>query len=185
MEIADAILVTIKAAGGCISGRTTIQKLIYFESLFNLVDANYRPHYYGPYSSDVSSIIQELTYLDFLKEEVETRETTGFTVSGDWKRYCYTISNDGNEIIEHIKKEHTKEYSEIVNFVKICKKTTNLDVNILSWAAKVNYILLKQGAPMTPEEITTIAESFGWKLSQDQIDNAVELLKQLKLCQAN
>ncbi|MCZ7362964.1 MAG: hypothetical protein O8C58_06495, partial [Candidatus Methanoperedens sp.] len=64
------------------------------------------------------------------------------------------------------------------------KGTANLDVNILSWAAKVNYILAKQGTPMTPDEITMIAESFGWKLSQPQIDNAVELLKKLDLCQA-
>ncbi|MBU3966499.1 MAG: hypothetical protein KKG76_03855 [Euryarchaeota archaeon] len=184
MEIADAILVTIKAAGDCISGRTTIQKLIYFESLFKLVDANYRPHYYGPYSSEISSSIQELTYLDFVKEEVETRETTGFTVSNDWKRYCYTISNDGNEIIEHIKKEHPEEYKKIINLVKVCKDTANLDVNILSWAAKVNYILSKQGTSLTPDEITIIADSFGWKLSQPQIDNAVELLKKLDLCQA-
>lgn len=37
---------------------------------------------------------------------------------------------------------------------------------------------------MTPEEITLTAESFGWKLDQSQIDTAVELLKQLNLCQA-
>ena len=181
MELLDAILITIKAAGDCIPGRTVIQKLVYFESISGFVDVKYKPHYYGPYSSEVSSTIQELTYLDFVREEVETRETTGFSVSEDWKKYCYTISRDGNEIAEHIKKEHPEDYNKIVNLVKICKKTAKLEVNILSWAAKVNYILSEQGKPMTSEEITIIAESFGWKLSQSQIINAVELLKQLNL----
>ncbi len=71
-----------------------------------------------------------------------------------------------------------------MNLVNICKKTANLDVKILSWAAKVNYILSEQGKPMTPEEITLTADSFGWKLNQAQINNAIELLKQLELCQA-
>ncbi|VVB86203.1 Uncharacterised protein [uncultured archaeon] len=185
MELLDAILITIKAAGDCIPGRTAIQKLVYFESVFGLVDVKYKPHYYGPYSSEVSSTIHELTYLDFVKEEVETRETTGFAVSEDWKRYCYTISRDGNEIIEYLKKEHPDDYNKIVNLVKICKKTSNLDVNILSWAAKVNYILSEQGKPMTPEEITLTAESFGWKLDPSQIDIAVELLKQLNSVRLN
>lgn len=184
MELLDAILITIKAAGDCIPGRTAIQKLVYFESIFGLVEAKYRPHYYGPYSAEVSGAIQELAYLNFIKEEVETRETTGFTVSDDWKRYCYAISEDGREIVNWLEKENLNEYNKIVNLVGICKKTANLDVNVLSWAAKVHYILSKPGEkPMTPEEISNIADSFGWKLSQSQINDAVELLKKLKLCQ--
>lgn len=181
MELMDAVLLTIKAAGGSILGRTTIQKLIYFESILGFVDAKYRPHYYGPYSAEVSGTIQELIYLDFMKEEIETRGTTGFSVSDDWKRYCYTLSKDGQEIVEQLKKENTDKYDKIIALVEICKETVNLDVETLSWAAKVHYILSGQGRPMTREEIINVADSFGWRLSQSQINDAVELLKQLKL----
>lgn len=180
MEISDAILITIKAAGGSILGRTTIQKLIYFESIYGLVDAKYRPHYYGPYSAEVSGTIQELTDLDFLKEEIETAETTGFPVPDDWKRYRYFLSSDGKEVVDHLEKESKVEYDKIFNLVSICKDTVNLDVNILSLTAKVIYILSSQGKPMTVDEIRVAAESFGWRLSESRIEGAVELLKQLK-----
>lgn len=179
MNIFDAILTTIKAAGGSITGRTTIQKLIYFEDISNLVDIKYRPHYYGPYSAEVAGAIQELIDLGFLKEEIETAETIGFPVPDDWKRYSYTLTSDGREVVEQINKENKEEYNEIFTLVSICKKTVELDANMLSWAAKVHYILSSEGKSMTLDEIQNTAESFGWKLSQYQIDGAVELLKQL------
>lgn len=183
MEISDAILVAIKAAGGTISGRTAIQKLVYFAVYFKLVESKYKPHYYGPYSTEVSTILQELTYLNFINEEVETRETTGFTVSEDWKRYFYTISKDGDEIIKHLKNENKSEYKQISDLVKICKETANLDGNTLSWAAKVHYILLKQDKSMTPKEVTTSAQSFGWDLSKNQIKDGEKLLIKLHLAE--
>lgn len=185
MEISDAILVTIKSAGGNIIGRTAIQKLIYFESIFGLVEANYRPHYYGPYSNDVSEGIQELTELDFLKEEIETSETTGFFVPNDWKRYRYELDSDGNEVVSFIKEENKEEYDQILKIVELCSKNVNLDVNMLSWAAKVNLILSNQVKPMSIDEIKVTAESFGWEITESQVNKAIQLLEELNLCEIN
>ena len=66
MDVPDAIVVTLGAVADKIIGRTVIQKLIYFEMILGLVDANYRPHYYGPYSSEVAGTIQELAALGFV-----------------------------------------------------------------------------------------------------------------------
>jgi uncharacterized protein YwgA len=179
MIIFDAILATIGVAGGSITGRTTIQKLIYFEKVFKLVDINYRPHYYGPYSGEVAGAIQELIDLNFLKEEIDTAETTGFTVPDDWKRYRYTLTSDGNKVIEQINKESKAEIRRISNLVMTCQETVNLDAKMLSCAAKVYYIISSQSKPMTVNEIQKTAGSFGWNLSQHQINGAVDLLKQL------
>lgn len=178
MIIFDAILATIKVAGGSITGRTTIQKLVYFENISKLVDTKYRPHYYGPYSAEVAGAIQELIDLNFLKEEIETAETAGFLVPDDWKRYRYTLTSDGNKVVEQINQKNKAEFNRISNLVRTCKQTVNLDANMLSWAAKVHYILSSQGKTMTLDEIQNTAESFGWKLPQPQIE-AIELLKQL------
>ena len=177
MEISDAILTTIEAAGGKIVGRTAIQKLIYFESIFGLVEANYKPHFYGPYSSDVSEVIQELTELDFLKEEID------IIIPTVWRRYRYELDSDGTEVVSTIKEENRAEYDKIFEIVKLCEKNVDFDINMLSWAAKVNLILSNQGKPMTKDEITSTAESFGWKITEPQVNNAIQLLKELELCE--
>lgn len=179
MIIFDAILATIKAAGGSITGRTAIQKLMYFENVSKIVDIKYRPHYYGPYSAEVAGAIQELIDLDFLKEEIETAETTGFPIPDDWKRYRYTLTSDGYKVVEHINQESGAETKKISNLVRTCQKTVNLDANMLSCAAKVYYILSSKSKSMAVDEVQKTAESFGWNLSQHQITGAVNLLKQL------
>lgn len=175
LELLDTILLTIESAGGTIPGRTTIQKLIYFESMWGVVEANYIPHYYGPYSAEVSGTIEGLVSLNFIEE----KETSFFTK--DWKRYEYKLSEDVSKLIEILKDENKKDYEKIFNLVKICKENTNLNANILSCAAKVKHILSKQNKPMTYNEIINTAKSFGWKLSEDQIDSAAKLLNNLRL----
>ncbi len=75
--------------------------------------------------------------------------------------------------------ENWEEYNGISTLVRICRETVKLDANMLSWAAKVHYILSSQGKSMTPDKIQNTAGSFGWKLSEPQIDEAIELLNQL------
>ena len=60
MDASDAIIAVVKVAGNNILGRTSIQKIVYFLSIFEIVDIKYRPHYYGPYSADVASSTQML-----------------------------------------------------------------------------------------------------------------------------
>lgn len=182
LEISEAILVAVKIAGDNVLGRTAIQKLIYFLSIFGIVEVKYLPHYYGPYSADVASSIQMLSSIDFLKEKIETAETTGYTVPENWKRYLYTLSTEGEQIVRDIKKSNIQKYSDINRIVKICKDSIDFDPEILSWAAKINYILSKKGEPMTYEAIINTADSFGWKLSSEQVDMGVKLLKNLNLC---
>jgi uncharacterized protein YwgA len=179
MIIFDAILATIRAAGGSITGRTAIQKLMYFENVSKVVDIKYRPHYYGPYSAQVAGAIQELIDLDFLKEEMDTAKTTGFPVPDDWKRYRYTLTSDGKKVVELLDQENEEEINKISNLVRTCQETVNLDANMLSYSAKVYYIISSQSKAMTVNEIQKTAGSFGWNLSQNDINDAVDLLKQL------
>lgn len=182
MDVSDAIIATIGAAGGEIIGRTTIQKLIYFETVSHLADTDYRPHYFGPYSSEVAGSIQELTALGFLLEEIETRETTHYPVSNDWKRYSYKLTRDGQDFLEATKQEFHEQYEQIARLVELCKKGSNLNPQILSWAAKVNFISSQQGKKIIrSNEIRSKAEELKWNLSEGQIGEAIKLLRDLGL----
>lgn len=182
MDVSDAIIAVVKVAGNNILGRTAIQKIVYFLSIFEIVDVKYRPHYYGPYSADVASSTQMLASIDFLNEKVETSKTTGYTVPENWKRYHYSLSSEGEQFVKDLKKSNIADFNEISRIVEICRDTVNFNQEILSWAAKVNYILSKKKEPMTYEAIISTAGSFGWDLSSEQVEMALELLQNLGLC---
>jgi len=181
MDVPDSIIVTLGAVADKIVGRTAIQKLIYFEKVLCLVDANYRPHYYGPYSSEVTGTIQELAALGFVEEKMETRETTGYSVSDDWKRYCYKLTNDGSDFLAAVKNEDSKSCDNISEIVRICGRRSKFNPQILSWAAKVHYIASHEDKAMEFKEIIYNAKEFRWNLTEDNIKIAVDLLNDLRL----
>jgi uncharacterized protein len=177
----EAAMLVIDAAGGGITGRTVIQKIIYFGTVKKAVKAIYRPHYYGPYSADVSGALQTITSCHFVDETMDTNESKKANETFEWKRYSYKLNAEGMKVSEFLKESSSPEYAEIKKIVDVCKKTANLDPNVLSWAAKVHYILVQENRPMTHEEISTIAESLNWKLGTPQISHGVNLLKELSL----
>ncbi len=177
----EAAMMVIDAAEGKITGRTTIQKIIYFGTIKNTVNATYRPHYYGPYSSDVAGALQTITSCHFVDEAIDTRDNKGANATFEWKRYSYSLNEEGHKVTEFLKTDSPRDYEEMKNIVNICKKTARLDPNILSWAAKVHYIIRQEHRQMNYVEISNIAESLNWKLDKVQIDSGVDLLKELSL----
>jgi uncharacterized protein YwgA len=181
MDVPDAIIVTLGAAADNVIGRTAIQKLIYFESIFNLVDANYRPHYYGPYSSEIAGTIQEFAALGFVEEKVETRETTGYSVSDEWKRYCYKLTNEGSDFLSAVKKDDPETFEKISEIVRTCGRKSKFNPKTLSWAAKVHYIASHNNTAMDFKEIISNAKEMGWNLTEENIKIAIGLLDDLML----
>lgn len=177
MDEFDGILLLLDAAGGQISGRTTIQKLGYFSTVTGPIRAHYRPHYYGPYSADVAGAIQTLVSYGFIEERVETPGSPGATP--DWKRYTYALTDDGRRLIPDLKQEYAQGAEEVGKIVCICKDAANLDSKTLSWAAKIHYIRTREERRMTSDEIREIARTLNWDLSEDQIQKGMDLLKNL------
>jgi len=177
----EAAMMVIDAAGGGITGRTVIQKIIYFGTVKKAVKAKYRPHYYGPYSADVSGALQTITSCHFVDEAMDTNDNKKANETFEWKRYSYKLNEEGRKVTEFLKQTSQKDYDEIKKIVEICKNTANLDPNVLSWAAKVHYIIVQENRQMTYDEIIGIAESLNWKLHPPQIASGVNLLKELSL----
>ena len=177
----EAVMLVLNAADGKISGRTTIQKIVYFGTVQNLVKAIYRPHYYGPYSAEVADALQTVTSCHFVDEAMDTSDMKKGTDSFEWRRYTYSVNEEGNKVIDFLKTNSPKEIEGIRSLVSTCKSTANLDPNILSWAAKVNYILNQEKRSMTDAEIINVADTLNWKLSGPRVEKGVRLLKNLNL----
>ena len=179
MHIQDLILLVIGSEEeNGLRGRTLLQKKIYFLSELKGVDHGFRPHYYGPYSSLVAENLDILVSARFLNEVKETFETDQ-NIFGEIRRHTYSLTSDGDIIMEEIKKEAEytdwKETLDRLNRPKLAK-----DFNMLSIAAKVYYIVNRQGKTTT-EQIQEVAKEYDWDIDDSQIENVRSFLEDLSL----
>jgi len=174
MEVPELIVAMLSVEPDGIDGRTVIQKLGYFVSMKIKKDTGYGPDFYGPFSPLVAAHMQNLVGLDFVVEK-------GRRTNRDRVMYTYYLTDDGEELAKKIKEEYSKEYSIIRNVVKKCGKIVHYNFHVLSWAAKVHFILRQTGKIMTYKEAIEVGRLFGWKLSERKIESAVKLLIALGL----
>lgn len=174
----DTIGLTIGAHGGSITGRTAIQKLIYFTKVkIPSIDITYTHHYYGPFSRNVAMGLENLTAFSYL-EEKNTSATS-------FESYQYDLTTSGVKIFEKTKNEYEREYKIISDIVNTCEKNCHLKANPLSYAAKADYILREKGIERkvgtTVNDIKELAKEFGWRISEDEVLEGINLLKELDL----
>ncbi|MEA3435270.1 MAG: hypothetical protein U9R43_02320 [Thermodesulfobacteriota bacterium] len=62
---------------GGISGRTALQKKVYFLGVMLEEDHGFSPHFYGHYSAQVADANSELKALNYLREEVNVYGSPG------------------------------------------------------------------------------------------------------------
>jgi len=174
MEIPELIMTLLSAEPDGIDGRTVIQKLGYFVSVKIKMDAGYGADFYGPFSPLVAAHLESLVGLDFVVEK-------GRRTVRDRTMYSYYLTDDGKQLAKKIKEEYPIEYSTITKVVKKCGKMVRYNFNVLSWAAKVHFILRQTKKAMTYEEAISAGQLFGWKLDEREIESAVKLLLALGL----
>jgi uncharacterized protein YwgA len=178
----DAIISIVDAAGGELKSRIVLQKLSYFASTLGLVDTQFRPHYYGPYSEDVSIKTMTLEYLNLLKEEsirIGTQPDPWlYSMSGDVKTYRYSLTEDGKVVVAELKSRNPKELEMLGELVKIWINLKSSPA-VLATAAKIDFIDRKSSHRAGKSELKTIAENLGWKLEDSQFEQALSLLDEI------
>ena len=181
MHIQDLILLVIGSEENGIRGRTLLQKKLYFLSKLKGVDHGFRPHYYGPYSSLVAENLDILVSARFLNEVTETFETDQ-NIFGEIRRHTYYLTPDGDTVMEEIRKEdeyaNWKQALDTLNSHPVAR-----DFNTLSIAAKVYYIVNRQGRSTT-EQIQEVAKEYDWDIDDSQIENVRSFLEDLSLISA-
>jgi uncharacterized protein YwgA len=174
LEIFELILALLSANPSGINGRTALQKLCYFASVMLHMDLEYGPDFYGPFSPAVATNIQSLVETDFVLE----RKLRTFRYR---TMYCYSLAEDGIAIAERIREDYQNEYRTIRTLVRKYQQITHCNYQVLSWAAKVHYVLTQNKKAMTYAEAIKASELFGWKLTNTEVESAVGLLRALKL----
>ena len=179
MHIQDLILLVIGSEKRkSLRGRTTLQKKLYFLSVLEETDLGFGPHYYGPYSSLIAENLDILVSARFLKEVTETFSTDQ-NIFGEIRRHTYSLTPDGDIIMDEIRKESGyTDWKQALD--RLNRQESANDFNTLSIAAKVYYIVNRQGRATT-EQIQEVAKEYDWDIDDSQIDNVRSFLEDLSL----
>ena len=176
LDVYDAIALTLHANDGRLSNRTTLQKLIYFETLKlkSLKSIPYHNHFYGPYSHQVASALDETVAFSYLSERVSSRY--------NHESYHYELTNSGKKYANDIQTTFHDQFKTINEVVKTCKKHCSLQATALSYSAKAHYILVNGGkVQYTIDDVRKAAQKFEWKISADDAEEGMQLLEKLGL----
>lgn len=182
MNTYDFVHLVLNAAGGKISGRTKLQKTVYFTgAIAGCLDRlGYRAHYYGPYSSEVTAAVDELRGLGFLSQHVSSSgavNAQGFEIA----RYDYELTEVGKLVAEEKAVAHPIEWKGIQAAFDRMKAVRDVDYVRLSIAAKSYFLQRANPQPLSPEELSRRTSPYGWQVSPEQFREADTLLKSLNL----
>lgn len=179
MQTRDFVLFAHGAFDGGISGRTALQKKVYFLGVMLEENHGFSPHYYGPYSAQVADANSELKALDFLKEDVTVY---GWNHQGfEMARYDYSLTEDGKKLLERKKKTYPEEWEKMVGCAKAIKDAGNLNYMELAMAAKAHIILKREKGKANRNSIKSVAEKLGWSISETELDRAIDFLDKIHL----
>ena len=177
MSVADAILATLAAESSgtseqksSIHGRTLLHKKIYFLSVLADEAFGFRPHYYGPYSPQVSTTLSALVEAGFVEES-----QTGYGAQGPFGevvRYDYKLTESGRAVVES-KLSVLERYYGFLS--KINDPEAISDLRTMAVAAKVFFIVSFHGKA-TIDLIRKEAKSLGWSLPNTEIDGVISYL---------
>jgi len=177
----ETVLLIVAAAGERVEGRTVMQKLAYFSGLGLGTVLGHRAHFYGPYSARVEDGLVLAAVGGDLKETVE--RMPDWTGSGsDYVKYTYDLTEQGREKVAALRDEHPEESGRIDTAVRAIRNVIpDLNQKTLSSAAKTYLILAESEGDVSEDRIPELATKLGWKLSQADANQTVEILRQLGL----
>lgn len=155
-----------------VTGRTRIQKLIFFASQRLALSVDYRPHYYGPYSDDVTEAVASLVARGLLAEDVQPLATEG---PFEGRLYRYTLTDDGQAVLANLRKENPKSMERVDSVVKKLTKGAP-PTQTLAVASKLDYVLGKSPTPARRNVLVKRARQFGWRIDPQHIAAGVDYL---------
>ena len=179
MNVYDVIALTIHSNDMMIEGRTVMQKLIYFNSIKipTIQIQSYAHHFYGPFSSEVATALEEMFALSYLNKIIH---------SGFYDSYTYLLTAKGKKFANNLTLEHPKEHTQISKIVKKCREFCELKPEPLSFAAKAHHILVntkKTRGKYSLSDVQDVAKDFDWNISKKDVKIGMSLLEELGFVQ--
>ena len=175
----DIVLMALLSANGEIRGRTTLQKLTYFEGIKTKINTGHKPHFYGPYSRTIADSLALLVSIGVVEED--------FNSIGDQRAaYTYRLTEVGRKIAKSLAKRFGDIYPVFVETTNKSNAESNLNPRVMAVASKIHYTAIKSNkSKMTFSEIKEEATKLGWKLQSDEIGAGAKLLVSLGLATQN
>lgn len=177
MEINKMLLLLIDLYDKKMSGKTTVQKRMYFLSDYLSADFGFHHYYYGPFSNLVNQAIDHNCGLGFLNEELNF-------FPPDQKRFDYELTNDGNEFVKFLRSsDDQKIIYKIKKFHEIMINSgDNGDYNLLSWASKIHYVTnSNSSSKFNIKEIKDKLKKYGWNLNSKEIKKGKDFLEKFRM----
>ena len=118
-----------------VDSRKRLQKSIYLLQLAGCpLRCDYLLHYYGPYSFELSGLVDQLNAAEIIGE---SKELTGF---GN-VRYTSQITDKGSHLLANFEKSQTgkKTHTQIKPFISLFQELNKQDLWILELGATVAY----------------------------------------------
>ena len=185
LDTDDLVLAVADACDGVMRGRTLLQKLGYFVSEVMQLDAQYRAHYYGPYSEAMTASLQGQVSRGLLQETIETFDDYGFS-GHDFprRRYTYALTDAGRAALAWRRKNAEDAFRKAASILSKITTTTP-DYRVLSYAAKLYFLLLQSGGPMSlAAALERASEDYGWPMTPEQMQAGARMLADVGLVQA-
>src|SRR3990170_5778421 len=170
MNLKKAVFVCVRKAPRKIA-RTVLQKLLYLATIKGLARAPYEAHYYGPYSPEVASTLQDLASAGLILESTKTLQAYG----DPWevRRYQYSLPKNVEKSLENsLTKEDKRDVKQLERIIDVCEQRDSLTPKALSVATKVLFVLRETNRPLTETEIVKEAGKLGWELTEEEIQNS-------------
>lgn len=174
----QVVLFVVSELGDRRNGKTFIQKVCFFVGRLTGHRLGFGPHFYGPYSDDVSAEIAYLVGGDLL---VESRQGSGVVGETGWElaHIGYCLTDKGRDGLGFLEAKHPTESALVRSAVRQVLSAGPLDYVELSVAAKAVWIEEANGKSLDPGSIASAATRFGWLVSGKQVERASEFLRKL------
>lgn len=165
MEREDIVAAILDAAGGQLTGRVRLQKVVYLLDRLGLQSGfDYDYHHYGPYSRDLDSATADGRAFGLIEERHEHRQSDGAMYS--------VFELKGMATDEAFGRLGRVRAGELVQLFK------QTNITVLELAATVDWLWRKEGLNDWRAEVT---RRKGAKVQGGRLEKAVALLERLGL----
>jgi uncharacterized protein YwgA len=176
----ELLLLVADAAGGTLDGRTIAQKLLYFSGVVLKQPTGHTPYFYGPYSDEFEAALNRSVLAGELDERVE--RIPDWYGGPDAMKHVYSLTESGKAAAKLIATENRGAASKVrKTVVAIGSVVPEFRQKTLSAAAKIHLIVSEQHRALTTDELRRLAKDLGWRLKQEEITEAINVLASLKL----
>lgn len=163
-------------------GRTTLQKMAYLSSVaLRWPRVGHQAHFYGPFSRPLERTTARLVAR---REMVEEAEDLGFVGPAGYpaKQFHYLLTSAGRRRVQNLREAQPDDFRQLEQFVDGVRSVVGgFDQAVLSLAAKVHFIVERNGGRAGHDQIVQGAQELGWKISPSQVEQVARILQQLRI----